>query len=90
MTKANSLREVFNRCVDDSGSLVISLGHQRVEILFGDVLGLLVAEGVFASLAQRLAPILEQIAKGTLARAIADEPFVVFEFDVVAVDLNRG
>jgi hypothetical protein len=49
-----------------------------------------VSKGVFASLAQRLAPILDQIAKGTLARAIADKPFVVFEFDVVTVDLNRG
>ena len=48
-----------------------------------------VAERVVAGLAQRLAPVLDDVAERALAGAVAEEAFVVLDLDVVAVDLDR-
>src|SRR5262249_55464019 len=58
------LREVLDRALQDTGSLRIAFGEQRIQRLLAQLLGRLVAERVFAGLAQGLAPVLDDIAEG--------------------------
>ena len=81
------LRKFLDRAVDDAGRLGIALGEQLVErLLVDDLRG--VAERVGAELAQRLAPLLEHLAKGAAARLVADEAVRVLDLEIVAVDLD--
>ena len=66
------------------------LASSVVELLLANFLARLVAERIVAGLAQRLAPVLDDVAEGALAGAVADEAFVVLQLDVVAVDLDGG
>ncbi len=84
------LREILDRALHDAGGLGVALGQQFVELFLGDLVARLVAERVVAGLAQRLAPVLDDVAERALAGAVADEAFVVLQLDVVAVDLDRG
>jgi hypothetical protein len=84
------LREVLDRPLQDTGRLRIAFGEQRIERLLAQLLARLVAERVLAGFAQRLAPVLDDIAEGALAGAVAEKAFIVLELDVVAVDLDQG
>ncbi len=46
--------------------------------------------GSSAELAQRLAPFVDDRLEGRLARPVADEPVLVADLEVVAVDLDAG
>ena len=64
------------------------LASRSSSVLLGDLVARLVAERIVAGLAQRLAPVLDDVAERALAGAVADEAFVVLQLDVVAVDLD--
>ena len=83
------LREVLDCPLHDAGCLGVAFGQQRVELLLADLIARLVAERIVAGLAQRLAPVLDDVAEGALAGAIADEAFIVARGRVVTVDLDR-
>ena len=57
------LRKILDRALQDAGRLRIAFDQQRVELLLADVLARLVAEGVVSGLAQRLAPVLDDVAE---------------------------
>ncbi len=84
------LREVLDCALHDAGSLWVALGEQRIEFLPADVLAGLVAERIAAGLAQRFAPALENGTERALVGAVAEQAFVVLQFDVVAVHLDLG
>src|SRR5262249_53402500 len=50
--------------------------------------GRLVAKGILAAFAQRLAPAVEDLAEGRLAGAVAEETVLVLQFDIEAVDID--
>ena len=83
------LREILDRALHDAGGFGIALGQQVVERLLGDLVARLVAERIVAGLAQRLAPVLDDVAERALAGAVADEALVVLQLEIVAVDLDR-
>jgi hypothetical protein len=86
MTRTSSCAN--DRALHDTSGFQIALGEQAVEFLFAELLTRLVAERVLASLAQGLAPVLDYGTEGTLAGAVADEPLVVLQFDIVTVDVD--
>ena len=84
------LGEILDRALHDAGRFRVALGQQLVELLLADVSSLgLLAERIVAVLAQRLAPVLEDVAERALAGAVAEEALVVLDFQIVAVDLDR-
>ena len=84
------LREVLDCALQDAGRLGVSLREQRIKLLPADLAAGLVAEGVVARLAQRLAPALEELAERPLVGAVAEEPVVVLQLDVVAFNVDGG
>ncbi len=58
-------------------------------MLFGDRLGFLIAERVFAAFAHDIAPLVQQVPERALVGAVADEAVLVFDLDVVAFDKDR-
>lgn len=80
------LGELLDRALDDAGRLVVAVDEQVVERLLADLVRVLVAEGVGAVLAQRLAPFLEDLVEGAPARPVPDEPLLVLDLGIVAVD----
>src|SRR5262245_46708136 len=83
------LREAFDRAVDDAGCFGVTRFQELVEALLVDVVAGLITEGVLAEIAKRLAPGLDEFAKGLLAGAVADETVLILQLDVVAVDFHR-
>src|SRR5581483_5615378 len=83
------LSEILDRPVHDAGRLRLALREDRLEGLLSDLLARHVAEGIGVELAQRLAPLLQDRAERALARAVADEPVLVLDLEVVAVDVDR-
>ena len=84
------LRELLDRAVHHGGRLGVVADQHVVERLLADLLRRHVAERVLAGLAQRLAPAVEDLAERALGGAVAEKPFVVLQFDVEAVDIDRG
>ena len=83
------LRKVLDCTLHDASRLGVALGEQAIELLLGDLVARRIPEWVVTGLAQGLAPVLDHVAERTLAGAIADEAFVILQFDVVAVDRDR-
>jgi hypothetical protein len=65
--------------MDDCGRLGIAGRQQFIEALLVDRLARLVAEWILAKLAKRLTPLFDELAKGPLAGAVADETFAVLD-----------
>src|SRR5262249_50172727 len=84
------LRETLNRPLHNAGGLGVALCEQRIELLPADLLARLVPERIVAGFAQRLAPALEDRAERALVGAVAEQTFVVLQFDIVAFDLDFG
>ena len=82
------LREVFDRAVQNPAGLGIALRENGVEGLLADVLARFVAKRVLAELSQRLSPILKDGAERAFAGSIPDEAFIVFQFDIVGIDID--
>jgi hypothetical protein len=76
--------------VHQAGGVGIAAGERRIELLLADVAARGLAERIGALLAQRLSPFVENGVERFLAGAVADEPVVVLELDVLAVNLDRG
>src|SRR5262245_33854058 len=83
------LREFLDRAVHDGGSLDVVADQYIIERLLADLVGGFVPEGILPGLAQRLAPAVENLAEGALARTVADKAVLVLELDVEAVDIDR-
>src|SRR5262245_27979520 len=83
------LRELLDRAVHDGRGLDIVADQYLVEHLLADLVGWLVAKRVFAGLAQRLAPAVENLAKGALAGTVAEKTVLVLQFEIEAVDFDR-
>ena len=82
------MREGLDRPVHDSRRLGIALGQQIVELLFGDLARLFVAERVLTDAAQRFAPLIDEAPERRLAGAVADKAVPVFELNVIAYDFD--
>ena len=80
------LRELLDRAVHQAGRLGFSADQDLVELLLADAVAGLVADRIVAVVAQALAPILQDGPEGAVAGAVAQEPFLVAELDIVAVD----
>ena len=63
--------------------------QELIETLLVDLAAGLVAERILAELAKWFAPGFDELAKGPLAGAVANEPFLVLQLDVVVLDLDR-
>src|SRR5215510_8692827 len=83
------LRELLDRAVHDGRGLDVVADQHLVEHLLADLVGWLVAKGILAGLAQRLAPAVEDLAKGALAGAVAEKAVLVLQFEIEAVDVDR-
>src|SRR5262249_7931150 len=83
------LRELLDRAVHDGGGLDVVADQYFIEHLLADLVGRLVAKGVLAGLAQRLAPAVEDLAEGALAGAVAEKAVLVLQFEIEAVDVDR-
>src|SRR5262245_12009019 len=83
------LGKILDRALNHGDGFGIALFQQGIEGLLADLVAGLVAERVFARLAQRFSPFLEDVAKRSLAGAIAEEAILVLQFGIVAVDLDR-
>ena len=80
--------EFLDRAMNQSGSTDV-LAHQgRIELAFGDFLRGFAAERVVAVFLQRLAQIVEDLAKGPLAGAVAEKAVIVLQLDIEAVDVD--
>src|SRR5262249_52308103 len=82
------LGEVLDCALHDTGGLGIARREQRIELLPADILAGLVAEWVIAGLAQWFAPPLEDHPERALIGAVANQTFVILQFDVVTVDFD--
>src|SRR5947208_10367528 len=84
------LREILDRSLHDAGGLRIALREQRIELFPADLLGRLVPKRIVAGFAQRLAPALQNGTERALVGAVAEQAFVVFQLDIIAVDFDLG
>src|SRR6185369_16894020 len=84
------LGKVLDGALDHPSRLGRALGKQCVELLFRYLVGRLIAERIFAELAQRLPPLVEQLPEGPFARLVADEAVLVLDLEVVGIDLDAG
>jgi hypothetical protein len=83
------LREVLDRAVNNSRGLRFPALQQFVELLPAQFDADLIAERITARLPKRFAPLLDDFPEGALAGAVAQKTLVIFELDVVAVEINR-
>jgi hypothetical protein len=83
------LRKILDGAVHHRGGFGVVADQHGVEHLLADVLGRLLAERILARLAQGLAPLVENVAEGGFAGAIAEKPLLVLQLDVEAVDIDR-
>ncbi|MGY3134927.1 hypothetical protein ACVWZM_005609 [Bradyrhizobium sp. USDA 4501] len=74
--------------MDDNGGFGIVAAKDRVELLFADIFGKLLPEGIFAKFAQRLSPFFESFPEGALAGTVPQEFVLIFKFEVETVDLD--
>ena len=84
------MREFLDRALHDACRFGIALHQQFFEVLFGDRVGVLVAEGVVAPFAHHVAPFCQQIAERALVGTVANEAVLVLHLDIVAFDNHRG
>src|SRR6185503_9632009 len=75
------LREILDGAVNDRGGLGVVADQHVVEHFLADVFRGLLAEGILARLAQRLAPLVENVPERGLAGAVAEKPFLVLELE---------
>ena len=62
--------------------------QEAVQFSLAQFIAVFLAERVIAGLAQGLPDMVYHVAKRAFAGAIADKPFIVFEFNVIAVDID--
>src|SRR6185437_11245981 len=84
------LRELLDRAVQQGRSLGVVTDQHVVEGLLADLLRGHVAERILARFAQGLAPAVEDLAESTLGGTVAHEALLVLQFDIEAVDIDRG
>ena len=84
------LRELLDRAVHHGASLGVVADQDVVERLLADLVRRHLAERVLARLVQRLAPAVENLAERALRRPVAEETLVVLQFEIEAVDIDRG
>src|SRR6185312_2255745 len=84
------LRELLDRAVQQGRSLGVVTDQHVVEGLLADLLRGHVAERILARFAQGLAPAVEDLAESTLGGTVAQEALLVLQFDIEAVDIDRG
>src|SRR4051794_27761780 len=73
------LGEFLDRPLYDARGLAITFGQQVIERLLGNLIAWLFTERIVARFAHRLPPVLDDLAEGALAGAVADEAFVVLQ-----------
>src|SRR4051794_4630121 len=84
------LGKVFDRTLNHTGGFRVTFSKQRVERLLAEIFAGFFAKRIFAVLAQRLAPVLEDFPKRALGYPVAEESLVVLGFEIVTIDLDRG
>ncbi|MGB8487238.1 MAG: hypothetical protein WCD67_13295 [Xanthobacteraceae bacterium] len=82
------LREILDCRVHKARRFRFSAQQQLIKLGFGEIIAVFVPKRIFAGFAQQLADVVDHVAKSTSADAIADEPFAILEFNVVAVDID--
>ena len=82
------LGKFFDGALHDAGSFRVTLNQERCQLFLADGLAGLLTERVVTEVFERLAPLVEKIPERSLAGLVADETFVVLDFDVVALDLD--
>src|SRR4051794_32944382 len=83
------LGEFLDRRMHHCGGLDVVADQDGVQHLLADLVRGLVAERILTGLFQRLAPAVQDLAERALAGAVAQKPFVVLEFDIEAVEVDR-
>src|SRR5581483_4936613 len=84
------LRELLDGRMDEAGGFRIAIGEQLVQPFLTDLITGLIAQGIFAGLAQSLAPFLQYGLKSPLARPVADEPFGAPQLRIVGVNRDEA
>jgi len=79
------LREFLDDAVDYARRFRIAFGQRFVELLLAEVLAQVLAERILTSLADTLAPVVENRLEGPLACAIADEAIGAPQLGIVGV-----
>ena len=82
------LGKIFDGTMHQTGFLDIAASQKHIELLLGQLLARLIAQRIIAGFAQRLAPILDDLPERALTGAVADKTLVVFDFDIVAVEVD--
>src|ERR1700722_8099645 len=81
--------EFLDRAVNQRGGADVFAHQGRIELAFGDFLSGFTAQRIVAVFLERLAQIVEDLAKGPLAGAIAEKAVIVLQLDIEAVDVDR-
>ena len=86
--RGEGLGEFLDGAVNDAAGFRVAFGQQLVELLLRHLVGRLLAERIGAELAQRLAPLVQHLVEGAAAGLVADEPVLVLDLEIVAVDFD--
>ena len=83
------LGEFLDRAMHQGGGADIGADQRLVEFALGNLAGGFFAQGIVAVLPERLAQAVQDLAESPLAGAVAEKAFVILQFDVETVDLDR-
>jgi hypothetical protein len=75
--------------MDDPGCLGVTSNKDFVELFLGKLIAGIFAERININLPKLLAPAFNNLAEGTFACPISKKAFIILEFDVIAVDIDR-
>ena len=83
------LGEFLDRTMHQGCGADVVADQRLIEFGLGDLAGGFFAQGIVAVFLQRLAQAVQDLAESPLAGAVAEKAFVVLQFDVETVDLDR-